>query len=471
MRDYIIIVLASLVSTASSVAQATPPRPALPEGWNGSTDWLTIENTGAHQGSKCVKVAAWTKEPGYAWIVSERIPAKPGAEYTIAAWVKSKGNSDVEDFLAIRWHESNTYLGQEGPVIPADAGSWTEVTGSSTCPDNATHVDVALFFRSKEGMMWLDNVSLKVEGNDRELVKNGSFEVTRDSPEDRPHLPVSVTANIESHSDLEFARYGERSVKLDLFRPKDRKGKLPAIVCIHGGAWQKGEKSNFRLPAMAVAARGFVTVSIEYRLSDESPFPAQIEDCKAAVRWLRANAETYGIDHNHVGAIGYSAGGHLAALLATSGGVPELEGDGGNSSQSSNIQAAVVMAGQTDLMTDHVRRESASERGEFWRKFLGGNQIERREVYRLASPIHHFDESDAPLYLITGEHDERVTRGEDIRKRMKESRIPTGLTIIGGATHGLLENSEWCNRAIELASNFFVSQLASDMDEPKSAPR
>src|SRR5690606_14422498 len=100
--------------------------------------------------------------------------------------------------------------------------------------------------------------------------------------------------------------------------------------------------------AQALADRGFVTVTISYRLSGEAQFPAQIHDCKASVRWLRANAEKYGVDPDAIGATGLSAGGHLVALLATSGGVPELEGDGGNAEQSSAIQAAVAMGAQAD---------------------------------------------------------------------------------------------------------------------------
>ena len=134
---------------------------------------------------------------------------------------------------------------------------------------------------------------------------------------------------------------------------------LPAVVCIHGGGWAKGNRTNHEKVAQALAARGYVAATISYRLSGEAPFPAAIHDCKAAVRFLRANAKEYGIDAEQIGAIGLSAGGHLTALLATSAGVAELEGEGGNAEFSSAIQAAVPMGAQTDLLSERTRDISA----------------------------------------------------------------------------------------------------------------
>ena len=146
-------------------------------------------------------------------------------------------------------------------------------------------------------------------------------------------VPEELVASLESHPDLTYARYGDRELQLYLFRPKSQTEALPAIVCIHGGGWFKGERRSMIPLAQTLASKGFVTVAISYRLSGEAKFPAAIQDAKAAVRWLRANAGTYGIEADKIGVTGLSAGGHLAALLATSGGVAELEGDGGNAGQ------------------------------------------------------------------------------------------------------------------------------------------
>ena len=128
---------------------------------------------------------------------------------------------------------------------------------------------------------------------------------------------MEIVDRLDSMLDVMFARYGDRTLEMDIYRPKDSWETLPAIVCIHGGGWNKGGKIHFKNVAQSLAAKGYVTASIDYRLSGEAPFPVHIHDCKAAVRFLRANAQKYGIDPARIGATGSSAGGHLAALLAT----------------------------------------------------------------------------------------------------------------------------------------------------------
>src|SRR5690606_12661879 len=117
------------------------------------------------------------------------------------------------------------------------------------------------------------------------------------------------------------------------------------------GGWRNGDKSKFRALAQQLAARGFVTMAIEYRLAGEARFPAAIHDCNAAVRYLRANAEKYRVDPQRIGALGGSAGAHLVGLMAAAPHVEALQGEGGNPGVSSEIQAAVVMAGPMDLVT------------------------------------------------------------------------------------------------------------------------
>lgn len=265
--------------------------------------------------------------------------------------------------------------------------------------------------------------------------------------------------SIESHLGLTYSTYGDRTLELDLFRPSEG-GMLPAIVGIHGGGWEKGTRANFGATARGLASRGFVAVAISYRLSGEAPFPAQIHDCKAAVRWLRANADRYGIDSRRIGVIGHSAGGHLAALLATSGGVVELEGAGGNPQFSSSVQAAVAMGAQTDLESPRVRLISANpEQGAIWRRFLGGSQVDRATLYQLASPLHHLDPKDPPLAFITGESDDPSTRADSMRQRLASNGIATGLTVIPGAPHSFLGNQTWFAQAMEAATGFFNAHL------------
>ena len=213
-------------------------------------------------------------------------------------------------------------------------------------------------------------------------------------PKESTKRTSGVLDQLHANLDLTYAKYGDRTLEMDLFRPKEVWGELPAIVCIHGGGWAKGNRTSHAKIAQALATRGYVASTISYRLSGEAPFPAAIQDCKAAVRFLRANAKELGIDAAKIGAIGLSAGGHLTALLATSQGVEELEGKGGNPSFSSRIQAAVPMGAQTDFLSERTR-EVSKERM-IWKQFMGGSQEEHPKVYRLASPVEHLDNEDPP---------------------------------------------------------------------------
>lgn len=281
-------------------------------------------------------------------------------------------------------------------------------------------------------------------------------ETTQSRADGRTEIPASSLAGLHSRMDVTYARYGDLTLEMDLFRPKSSWGNLPAVVCIHGGGWAKGNRTSHEKVAQALALRGYVTANISYRLSGEEPFPAAIEDCKAAVRFLRANAGEFGIDSEKIGAIGLSAGGHLVALLATSSDVEQLEGEGGNSEFSSVIQAAVPMGAQTDFLSTRTRDISNMEdRGQIWRQFLGGTQKDNFDNYQMASPLHHLDQQDPPCWFITGENDDASTHAVQFRKRMQELGIPTGLTVIAEAPHPFLGKQVWFDEAINAADKFF----------------
>ena len=272
-------------------------------------------------------------------------------------------------------------------------------------------------------------------------------------------IPAEVLAKLETHTNLTYASYGDRELQLDLFRPKGEPKSLPAIVCIHGGGWFQGNRTSMRPLAQALAAKGFVGVTISYRLSGEKKFPAQIEDCKAAVRWLRANATKYGIDKQSIGVTGLSAGGHLAALLATSGGVKELEGDGGNAKESSAVQACIAMGAQSDLETDRIRTLSGTPSNPHYRPFLGGTLDEIPKVYALASPRHHLDKSDPPLFFMAGEQDDPSTHADEMRGDMEKLGVPTGLKIVPNAPHAFLGRQDGFDLAVSTCEQFFKRHL------------
>ena len=157
----------------------------------------------------------------------------------------------------------------------------------------------------------------------------------------------------------------------------------PAVLWIHGGGWERGDK-NGNSGAQFLANAGFVTASLSYRLSGDSPFPAAIEDCKCAIRFLRASALKYGIDPDRIGVSGSSAGGHLAELVATADQGAGLEGAGGWQNLSSKVQAAAAYYGVSDLT-----KQFPLDTAQVIVKFFRGTEKEKPELYRKASPIFY----------------------------------------------------------------------------------
>lgn len=219
--------------------------------------------------------------------------------------------------------------------------------------------------------------------------------------------------NVELLEGIVFGQGGGRDLELDITRPRSSADKLPVLLCIHGGGWTAGGREDMRQLMFGFSQAGILCASIQYRLTPQERFPAQIEDVKCAVRWLRANADQYRLDPNRIGALGVSAGAHLAALLATTTGVPELEGTGGNPTQSSAVSSAICFAGPYDLPLAHrsSERQQPGERDtvrQLLSAFLGGTPDEVPDLYRRASPITYASKSSPPILLIHGAADPLV---------------------------------------------------------------
>lgn len=275
----------------------------------------------------------------------------------------------------------------------------------------------------------------------------------------RTVIPAETLAKLDSHMGVTFARYGDREMQLDLYRPKEAIKPLPAIICIHGGGWFKGDRTAMTNLAQTLASRGFVAATISYRLSGEAKFPAAIQDCKAAVRFLRASAAKFGIDSSAIGVTGLSAGGHLAALLTTSGGIKELEGDGGNAEQSSAVLAGVAMGAQSDLESARIRELSGKADDPFYRTFLGDAQTTIPQTYALASPRHHLDKQDPPLLFMAGELDDASTHADETRGDLEKLGIATGLKLIPNAPHAFLGQQKDFDLAVNTCDEFFSRHL------------
>jgi len=225
-------------------------------------------------------------------------------------------------------------------------------------------------------------------------------------PQDSARTSFPVPSSVRVVRDIPYARYDTRELRLDLYLPpeSDDRRPMPGVIVVRGGGWRSGDKDAFAFIAGQLAREGFVAASIEYRTSSEAKFPGAVHDVKAAVRWMRAHATTYGIDPDAIGALGGSAGGHLVAMLATSGGVSELEGSGGNGTTSSRVQAVVAMACVCNL-------ELA---GGGAREFIGDPAGGRAAAVKLASPVTHVDSQSAPLLLVHSRTDPVVPFAQSV---------------------------------------------------------
>ncbi len=236
--------------------------------------------------------------------------------------------------------------------------------------------------------------------------------------------------------DLEFANVDGQSLKLDLYLPEV--SSAPLLVWIHGGGWHAGSKDN--CPVNWLTEHGFAVASISYRLTDKATFPAQIHDCKAAVRWLRAHADEYGYSTKKIAVGGSSAGGHLAALMGTSGDVEALEGTvGGNVDQSSRVDCVVDFYGATDfILRSKTQPHRANKPGSVVYKLLGGGADQKTDLARQASAAFHVTEDDPPFLVIHGDKDNTVLldQSERIQSVYQEAGLPLELIVIEGGKHG-----------------------------------
>ena len=288
-----------------------------------------------------------------------------------------------------------------------------------------------------------------------------------------PSAPVARPA-IER--DLEYARVGERALRLDLYRPTTA-APHPVLVWVHGGGWRRGNKS--RVALRGLIEHGFAVASVEYRLSGEATYPAAIHDVKAAVRWLRAHGDELGLATKRIGVGGTSAGGHLAALLGTSGGVAALEGSlGAHAEESSRVQAVVDLFGPTDLLRifdDVANKERAAGPNGMVGRFLGGAVFERESVAREASPTTHITKDDPPFLILHGDRDRvvPVSQSRLFHAALEKAGVSSTLKVLPGSGHGgraFTSAAMLGEIAAFLRKHLVESRASTDSDAPTSAP-
>ncbi len=273
-------------------------------------------------------------------------------------------------------------------------------------------------------------------------------------------LPAGTIA----HRDVAYVANGHERQKLDLFLPKDGTN-LPIIINIHGGAFKMGSKEQ-GVPTEYLA-QGYAVASINYRLSQHAKFPAQIEDCKAAVRWLRAHASEYRLDPNHFAAWGASAGGNLAAMLGTTGDTKEFD-IGANLDQTSRVQAVVDYFGPTDFLQMDAHRlpngqvHDAANSPES--ELIGGAIQDNKAKTAKANPITYVTTGDPPFLICHGDQDPLVPhhQSELLEAALKKASVPVTFYTVKGAGHGGFKDP----KVPEMTREF----LAKHLKPPKPNP-
>ncbi len=270
-----------------------------------------------------------------------------------------------------------------------------------------------------------------------------------------PAVAQEKKGSAKHTQDIVFGKGGDQDMQLDLARPAGE-GPFPGVVCVHGGGWRGGKRQDLTKLIDLLAERGFVAATVSYRLSPTHQFPAQIEDCKAAVRFLRANAAQYSLKSDRIGAVGFSAGGHLVSLMGTADFDAKLEGQGGHPEQSSRVQAVVNFFGPTDMTT---RTWDKKAEDYFLVPFLGGTFEDKKDAYVKSSPIHYVTKDDPPFLFFHGDKDElvKIEHSHKLSKKLQETGVHAKLVTMEGAAHGW--SGEKMTQTLDQTIEFFKEKL------------
>lgn len=263
----------------------------------------------------------------------------------------------------------------------------------------------------------------------------------------KPATPAQakLPPGIKELRNIRYIPDGDTAQELDLYLPEKPGDKpLPLIVHIHGGGWRGGSK--YPCPVAPMVNKGYAVASVEYRFSQKAIFPAQIQDCQAAIRWLRAHSKDFNIDSTKVGVVGASAGGHLSALVGTAGGKKAFANIGGNDDQSDQVQAVCDYFGPADFTTV-VQQAEADKNVRNIFKFntptdpyscLTGANLEDKAKSEAVSPVHYVSKDSPPFLILHGTYDTLVpfAQSQELNAALKEKGVETWLQALPGSGHG-----------------------------------
>lgn len=267
---------------------------------------------------------------------------------------------------------------------------------------------------------------------------------------------LAVPDDVTFTRDIEFANPDNQHLQLNLAKPKNASGALPTVLCIHGGGFRAGKRESYDKLCLTLAQHGYVAATVTYRLAPAYRFPAAVQDCKAAVRWLRAHAADYGIDPKRIGVTGGSAGGHLAQFLGVTMGVKEFEGEG-NLDQSSDVACVVNFYGPSDFTKSYGKSVDAAE---VLPLFFGGDLSTKLKEHIIGSPLYWVTPRAAPTLCVHGTEDPYVAfeQATWIVDKLKAAQVEATLLPIEGAGHGF-KKPEDAARAEKALIEFFDKHL------------
>lgn len=267
-----------------------------------------------------------------------------------------------------------------------------------------------------------------------------------------------VPSDVEFQKGLVYAKYEEREMHVDLFKPK-RKGKFPAVIIVHGGAWITGHYTMENPLAIELAKCGFVAVTVEHRLSNEKKYPAQIHDLKASVRWLRANSKKFNIDEKRIGAVGASSGGHLVALLGATNEMAKFEGNGGNEKFSSSVQSVVDIDGTaTFIDPGNIEKEIKGP----WNTnttLTGFTYAENPAIWTEASPITHVNKRSSPILFLNSSSFRPFQQREEMAAKLNALGITSEIVVVPDTPHPFWLFRPWFDTTVENIDQFFKKTL------------
>jgi pectinesterase len=222
----------------------------------------------------------------------------------------------------------------------------------------------------------------------------------------------TIPKNISIKKDIVYTSIKQRDLHLDIYYPRSKKQKHPAVLLIHGGGWKSGDKSQNEAMALQLASKGYVAVSAEYRLSPEAQYPAALQDLRTAIRWMRNNASDYGLNKKKIAVLGVSAGGQLAALLGTIHN-QKTTGDAKSNKRINSIQAIINIDGV--LAFKHPK----SSEGKVAAEWLGGTYEEVPMIWNEASALTHVSRSTPPILYINSSNPRFHAGQDDFIKKLQ----------------------------------------------------